>query len=391
MGVSQARLARAIAAGNADISPMIKAEMKEKAAMRDVKDIELSAISFDKNVRTVYDEQYIKDLAQSIEVHGVMQPICVHEDPEEPCHYIVKLGHQRVLASRLTTRTTIPAFISTKPFLDMDERRQAQLVENIARNDLVDRDIEAAIGGLIGDHPKHGDYSALARRLGKDQMYVTRFYEAWTLRRDVDEQTRALIVGLSTRTILDMLHSIPNQGDYAKSIKAFENIVARKFGPVMQDPAPDVVPEVVPSKGAAEVIEDATAEIGAQSKTAADTAQDVEHQDPISRAEAIAPGHATMVMPIAQFNKQARAAAAGEGRATPEPAGNTGAKAATAPQRNATPITEWQVSVILAQGMQPKIRIKSMTPGWDIPDQAKALINDACCCIEDSYTLNRNA
>jgi len=81
--------------------------------------------------RRVFNEGVLEELAQSIRVHGVLQPIVVR--PKDGGRYLLVLGERRLRASRLALQDTIPAVVRR-----ISEQRAAEmtLVENLQRQDL---------------------------------------------------------------------------------------------------------------------------------------------------------------------------------------------------------------------------------------------------------------
>jgi len=80
--------------------------------------------------RTVWDEQELADLAESIRASGVIQPIIVR--PADSGYQLIA-GERRLRAARLASLTTIPAIIRTA---SDEQLLEWALVENIHRTDL---------------------------------------------------------------------------------------------------------------------------------------------------------------------------------------------------------------------------------------------------------------
>ena len=80
--------------------------------------------------RKVFDEVALNELAESIKVHGVFQPIIVKKSIKG---YEIIAGERRFRASKLAGMTTIPAIV--KDFTD-DEMMQIALLENLQRENL---------------------------------------------------------------------------------------------------------------------------------------------------------------------------------------------------------------------------------------------------------------
>lgn len=98
-----------------------------------VKEIPVASIDRDvSNHRLVEDEERIRELAESIEAHGLQQPVRVYE--KDGGRYTLGFGFRRLAAHELLERETIPAFVE-KPASDKDIRA-AQAIENLHRQDL---------------------------------------------------------------------------------------------------------------------------------------------------------------------------------------------------------------------------------------------------------------
>jgi ParB family chromosome partitioning protein len=102
--------------------------------------------------RRSFDPGRLEELAASIRLEGVLQPIVVRYDAGSDV-YVVVHGERRLRASRLVGLETIPAIVREVP----EERRLAQqLMENVVREDLNAVDRAAALRGLkaqLGDAP----------------------------------------------------------------------------------------------------------------------------------------------------------------------------------------------------------------------------------------------
>lgn len=121
-----------------------------------VSKIRISEIEPRKNQpRKSFEEESLRELAESISTHGVIQPILVREN-EETGMYEIIAGERRWRASKLAGLTEIPAVI-----FDGDDLKAAQvaLIENIQREDL--NPLEEALG-----------YRDLIERFGLTQEQV---------------------------------------------------------------------------------------------------------------------------------------------------------------------------------------------------------------------------
>ena len=81
--------------------------------------------------RMDFDDDLLKELARSIQVQGVLQPIVVR--PGVDGKYVLILGERRLRASRLAGKTTIPAIVKR---VSEQQAAEMTIVENLQRQDL---------------------------------------------------------------------------------------------------------------------------------------------------------------------------------------------------------------------------------------------------------------
>ena len=113
--------------------------------------------------RQHFDQDSIAELAASITVHGVLQPIVVSRTPDG---YELIAGHRRVLASRVAGKSSIPAVVRE----DVRDRLELALVENLQRTDL--NAIETARAYKLLMETYDLTQEQLAERLGKSRSAV---------------------------------------------------------------------------------------------------------------------------------------------------------------------------------------------------------------------------
>lgn len=115
--------------------------------------------------RKDFNEEALKELCESIKVHGVVQPIIVKRSIKG---FELVAGERRTKASKLAGLTHIPAII--RDFND-EEMMEIALVENIQRENL--NAIEEAECYLKILNTKHLTQDELAKRFGKSRSYIT--------------------------------------------------------------------------------------------------------------------------------------------------------------------------------------------------------------------------
>jgi ParB family transcriptional regulator, chromosome partitioning protein len=97
--------------------------------------VNLAIEEIDKNpfqTRYVHDGEALEELAESIRVNGVVQPIVVRPAPEEG-RYILILGERRLHASKKAGKTTIPAMVRR---VSEQQAAEMTIIENLQREDL---------------------------------------------------------------------------------------------------------------------------------------------------------------------------------------------------------------------------------------------------------------
>jgi ParB/RepB/Spo0J family partition protein len=395
MKVTAKRRQQALASMGAELAPGRQAAMAERTAMQAVIEIDLNYIEIAKNVRTVYNEDSINELADSIKSHGVKQPITVYENPENMGHYFIKWGHRRFLASKKAEKRTIPSFVSTV-IPDETSRLEDQLIENINREDLPDLDIEGAIAALVGDSPERGRLTDVAARIGKPKIYVIRALDAWHIRSAVNEKVRAYLVEWGSRPIYDLFHTLPAQEDFAVAVGAFETLIAQKAGwPSKEEEAAaaavaakkaeelkNAAPEPVSDLGGT------TAKPSSEAHPAEDEVSIAKKAEGDGKAEPSVIQRATAIRATPPAGDEAK----GDGRASlPNmPAFDEGDRKSSPPSplkfSDTPPLIEWQCKVLLAQNKHPTFKVKSVRADFkDIPERAKALFNKAFTLIDEAY------
>lgn len=129
--------------------------------------------------RIKFNEQAINELAESIKLHGVIQPIVVRKISDK---YEIIAGERRYKASILAGKTTIPAIITS---LDDKNSAEVALIENVQRQDLTP--IEEAISYkkiLDMGYISQGD---LGEKLGKKQSTIANKLRLLNLNDEVQE------------------------------------------------------------------------------------------------------------------------------------------------------------------------------------------------------------
>lgn len=135
--------------------------------------------------RKNFDEDTLRDLAESIEAYGLLQPIVVRKKPNALDRYIIVAGERRYRASLLLKARTIKAvLLETKT--DDVELGYLQVIENIKRDALTTAELADFIAGRIA--AKETAVS-IGKKLGISKPQMTR-YAAWA---EMPESIRELV------------------------------------------------------------------------------------------------------------------------------------------------------------------------------------------------------
>ena len=127
--------------------------------------------------RVEFDENGLKELADSIKENGVFQPILVRKSVQG---YELVAGERRLRASKLAEKTTIPALI-----VEFDDRQMMEisLLENIQRKDLTAIEVAKAYRQLMDKLNYTQD--ELAKRIGKSRTNVANMLRLLSLPEEV--------------------------------------------------------------------------------------------------------------------------------------------------------------------------------------------------------------
>lgn len=162
--------------------------------------------------RKNFDEQALNELAESIKVHGVIQPIVVTPMGKR---YMIIAGERRFRASKLAGKTQIPALIR---HYTPQQIKEISIIENLQREDLNPVEAGRAIKTLMSEFNMTQEMAA--DRIGKSRSAVANILRLLTLDDDVlklVEQNR-LSAGHARALVV-----VPKQSQYKLALKACDN------------------------------------------------------------------------------------------------------------------------------------------------------------------------
>ncbi|MCL2560701.1 MAG: ParB/RepB/Spo0J family partition protein [Rikenellaceae bacterium] len=155
-----------------------------KHSVSTMEEIALAQISPNpKQPRTHFDEDALEELADSIKVLGVIQPVTVKREADG--RYILISGERRMRAAQMAGLETIPAYVR-----EADDQRlhEMALVENIQRQDLNALEVAISLQRLMDECALTQD--ALSERVGKKRSTIANYLRLLRLPHEVQAAVR---------------------------------------------------------------------------------------------------------------------------------------------------------------------------------------------------------
>ncbi|MDD4291836.1 MAG: ParB/RepB/Spo0J family partition protein [Clostridia bacterium] len=180
--------------------------------------------------RKTFDESALRELAESVKQHGVIQPLILTKRGDD---FLIIAGERRYRAALLAGLRSVPAIVR-----DYDDRkiREIALIENLQREDLNPIEAAVALKSLITDYGLTQEEAA--DRIGKSRSGITNTLRLLTLQSDVIEMVknnqlsaghaRALVVVSDPDAQLKMAKKAVAEG---LSVRAVENMVKLFLNP----------------------------------------------------------------------------------------------------------------------------------------------------------------
>lgn len=215
-------------------------ESSEEMLSNGVMEIDIDKIQPNPNQpRKNFDQEALDDLACSIKVHGVIQPIVVNK--AEGGKYLIIAGERRYRASKIAGLKTIPAII--KNYTDK-QIKEISIIENLQREDLNPIEAARAIKQLMEEYKLTQE--TVSERIGKSRSNIANTLRLLNLYPEVVTMVekgllsaghaRCLVViedtndqmRLATQCVKDKW----NVRDLEKAVKRYLNPETKKKNPV---------------------------------------------------------------------------------------------------------------------------------------------------------------
>ncbi|TDC79689.1 ParB/RepB/Spo0J family partition protein [Actinomadura sp. 7K507] len=192
-------------------------------------ELPLSSITVNpRQPREHFDEQALAELAESIGIVGLLQPIVVRRTPSGEHDYELIMGERRWRASQMAGLDVIPAIVRDTG--DNDLLRDA-LMENLHRQQLNPLEEAAAYQQLLQDFG--ATHEQLAGRIGRSRPHITNTLRLLNLPPAVQRRVAAGVLSAGHARALLSLDSTEAQEHLAQrivqeglSVRALEELIA---------------------------------------------------------------------------------------------------------------------------------------------------------------------
>jgi ParB family transcriptional regulator, chromosome partitioning protein len=133
-------------------------------------------IPFHKQARTYFNEVALKQLAETIKLHGIRQPLTIIATEDVPGKYEVISGERRLRAAIIVGLKTVPCIITH----DKKAAVEIALIENVQREDLHSLELAKAYQQFL-DEGLCENKTEIAAKLSINKSVVTEIMKLLTL------------------------------------------------------------------------------------------------------------------------------------------------------------------------------------------------------------------
>ncbi|MEG1711145.1 MAG: ParB/RepB/Spo0J family partition protein [Clostridia bacterium] len=149
--------------------------------------------------RKFFDETALRELSDSIKIHGVIQPLIINRMGKR---FMIIAGERRYRAAKMAGLTHVPAIVKN---YSQQEVREISLIENLQREDLNAIEAARAIKALMDEFGLTQDETA--QRIGKNRSTIANTLRLLTL----DE------------SVIQMIETGRLSAGHARALVAIEN------------------------------------------------------------------------------------------------------------------------------------------------------------------------
>ncbi|MEG0977000.1 MAG: ParB/RepB/Spo0J family partition protein [Bacilli bacterium] len=187
--------------------------------------------------RLAFDDAALKELAESIKQHGVIQPLILRRIGDK---YEIIAGERRYKASMLAGLTSVPAILSN---LTDNESAEVAIVENVQRKDLTAIEEAKSFKALLDKGYMTQD--DLAKKMGLSQAAISNKLRLLTLDESVQQavlngsiserHARTLLKAKDVETEKTLLSRIINE---RLTVRQLEDELKKIYGTVVEPDVP---------------------------------------------------------------------------------------------------------------------------------------------------------
>lgn len=170
--------------------------------------------------RKVFDEEALNELADSIKVYGVVEPVILKKSVKG---YEIVAGERRCKASKIAGLTTVPAII--KDFTD-EEMMEIAVLENLQRENLNAVDEANAYKTLMEN--LHLTQDQVSKRVNKSRSHITNLLGILALPEDVLTLVKENKLTMGHARCLSKLSDIEKINELTKKVLE-ENLSVREL------------------------------------------------------------------------------------------------------------------------------------------------------------------
>jgi ParB family transcriptional regulator, chromosome partitioning protein len=208
---------RALGRGLTNLIPI---DTEERGSDNEVVLVDINVITSNPfQPRQTFDKDEIKNLAQSIEKQGLLQPILLRKNEEG---YEIISGERRFRALKQLGHDKVPCIV--KPKITDHEMIEMALVENIQREDLNDIEQAMAYHRLMLDCGLSHD--EISKKVGKSRSTITNFLRLLKLPDSIQDMVRRKELSMGHARALLGMDDPQKQIELAEKIAA-ENLTVR--------------------------------------------------------------------------------------------------------------------------------------------------------------------
>jgi ParB family chromosome partitioning protein len=221
-------LGRGLGALLEDSESYMDKNIEPQAAVNSINEIPLDSIEVNPfQPRQHFDQDALHELAESIKVQGIIQPITVRI--LEPGRYQIISGERRFQASKIAGLETIPAYMRTA---DDQQMLELALIENIQRENLNAIEVALSYQRLISECNLKQE--ALGERVGKNRATVNNYLRLLRLPPDIQIAIRDNKISMGHARAIVNIDNIDTQlAIFKKIIK--EELSVRKVEDLVRE------------------------------------------------------------------------------------------------------------------------------------------------------------